>query len=151
MQDLLFLGQKSAQEAAGALPGCGAQLTGRPGRTSFFRVVAAFFGSGYQNASPLLSCWRFITQTSSPSSLEHLRTHFPGANTQEGGKVAASHGQKPTSERPGRKTSSVCPGRPRARAPSLLPPTSQPPGSPSWREPSLGRAILHLHLWDSYL
>lgn len=31
-----------------------------------------------------------------PSSLEHLRTHFPGANTQEEGQVAASQGQTPT-------------------------------------------------------
>lgn len=53
MRNLLSLGQKFAQKAAGALPGGSA------------RSWAAFLRSSYQNA-PLLSRWRFTTQTSSP-------------------------------------------------------------------------------------
>lgn len=77
----LSLGRKSAWKAVGAVPGCGAQPTGVPGRPI---LLAAFHRSGYPHAFPLLSCWRFTTQTSSPSSLECLRTPFPGANLQEG-------------------------------------------------------------------
>ena len=109
-----------------------------------------------QNASPLPSCWRFIPQASSPSSLEGLRTHLPGANIQEA--VA----RLPAVARNEQQTGSACPRQPafprqKAWACPLLPPTSQRaptsqrPHPQPRRKPSLGRAILHLRLWDSYL
>ena len=89
-----------------------------------------------QNASPLPSCWRLIPQASSPSSLEGLGTHLPGANTR-GGSAAASSGQK-------RASRWLCAprtaGLPHSRPPlGVLPPASAPQPR---REPSLGRAIL---------
>lgn len=78
------------------------------------------------NASPLPSCWRFIPQTSSPSSLEGLRTHLPGANTRE------AVVRLPAGARNERQTGSALPrtaGLPPTEAPGLglppLPPTSQ--------------------------
>lgn len=138
-------GQKVGQKAS---------LT--PGLWPLSHLVAAFFRSGYKMPPPLPSCWRFIPQASSPSSLEGLRTHLPGANTQEA--VA----RLPAVARNEHQTGSACPGQPafprqKAWACPLLPPTSQRaptsqrPHPQPRREPSLGRAILHLRLWDSYL
>lgn len=66
------------------MPGGSTQLTGHPGVRIPLPSSCCLYPIRLQNASPLLSCWRFTTQSSSPSSLEGLRTHFPGANTQEG-------------------------------------------------------------------
>lgn len=75
-----------------ALPGCSPAHRLSLGFVSLFWVVAAFL----QVTTMPPRCWRFIPHTSSPSYLELLRTHFAGAKTQEGVKVAASNGQKPT-------------------------------------------------------
>ena len=138
-------GQKVAQKASLA-----------PGLWPPLPPSCCLFQIRLQNASPLLSCWRFIPQASSPSSLEGLRTHLPGANTQEA--VA----RLPAVARNEHQTGSACPGQPafpqqKAWACPLLPPTSQRaptsqrPHPQPRREPTLGRAILHLRLWDSYL
>lgn len=76
------------------------------------------------NASPLPSCWRFIPQTSSPSSLEGLRTHLPGANTRE------AVVRLPAGARNERQTGSACPGQPafpRQKPQAWACPHSRPP------------------------
>ena len=139
-QGLSSLGQKAARKAAGATPGGAALLTG-PGLPAPLPSSRCLFQIRLQNASPPPSCWHFIPQASSPSYLEGLRTHLPGANTQEGVAWLPAMARNRPSDRPGRRTSSACPRQPalppqrRPEAPAwacpCCPPTSQPQDSPS--------------------
>lgn len=137
-QDLSSLGQQFAQKAAGGP----AWLYGAPplapwlslGSMSLFRVVAAFVWSGYQNASPLLSCWCRITQGWTPRPPARgpwsiSEPTFPVLTHKRGVKWLPVMARNQPSERPGWKTAPRAHGR--ALPPAARPrPEAHPPLSP---------------------
>lgn len=104
-QDLLSLGQKFAQKAAGGLPGCHASLVAIPGLHAPLRVVAAFFRSGYQIRLPSAELLALLPQTSSPAPWTVSEPTFPVLTHTRRVERLPVMVRSPPPERPGRKTS----------------------------------------------